>query len=40
MSTVALEKATYKPDDMSWTLSYQTNAGNATGMQRQEDTSP
>jgi len=40
MSTVILEKATYKPGNTLWTLINQTNAENAGGMQRQEDTSP
>jgi len=37
MSTVAPEKAIYKPSDMCWTLINPTNAGNAGGMQKQED---
>jgi len=37
MYTVAPEKATSKPGDMSWTSINQTNAGSAEGMQRQED---
>ena len=40
MSTVAPEKATYKPGDTFWTLINPTNAGNAEGMRKQGDTSP
>jgi len=40
MSTVAPEKATYKPGDMSWAMTNQINAGNADGMQKQERRCP
>jgi len=40
MSTVAPEKAIYKPGDMFWTSINPTNAGNAGGMQKQEDMLP
>jgi len=33
MLTVALEKAIYKPGDMSWTATSRTNAENAGGIQ-------
>jgi len=40
MSSIALGKATYKPSDMSCTLTNPTNTGNVGGMQKQEDTLP
>jgi len=40
MFPVALERATFRPGDMFWTEINQTNAGNAEGMQKQEDMSP
>jgi len=40
MFPIILEKATYKPGNMSWTLINSTNARSAGGTQKQDDTLP